>query len=82
MSPNNSHSCPSIVSENIGDTKEFVIELAKDPNHIQCRKLHSKLTLRKGQNRLIPTRMTLKLTREINVQLWGGPRFSKFSEKR
>jgi group II intron reverse transcriptase/maturase len=82
MSPNNSHSCPPIVSENIWDTKELVIELAEDPNHIQCRKLHSMLALRKGQNRLIPTRMTIKLTRGINVQLWGGPRFSNVFEKR
>lgn len=82
MSPNNSYSCPDIVSENVGDMKELVIELAKDPNHIQCRKLHSKLTLRKGQNRLIPTRMSSKLIRGINVQLWGGPNFSKSFEKR
>jgi hypothetical protein len=82
MSPSNSHSCPLIVSENIGDTKEFVIEMAEDPNHIQCRKLHSMLSLRKGQNRLIPTRMTTKLTRGINVQLWGCPKFSNVLEKR
>ena len=53
MSPNNFHFCPLIVSENIGDTKEFVIEKAEDPNHIQCQKLHSMLALREERTKSI-----------------------------